>query len=113
MLEYLQQLLERPTSCTSHPISVKLPKLDIPVFNGSIVNWRCFWDQFMVTVRAGNPSGTSIQRGNRKRTEAPTRHHVRALKVMDSKPPGPFMLKLKLDTTTKFGTHKRMSKQPP
>ena len=29
---------------------VKLPKLDVPVFNGNILNWRSFWDQFTVSV---------------------------------------------------------------
>ena len=25
---------------------VKLPKLEIPKFNGNIINWRGFWDQY-------------------------------------------------------------------
>ena len=29
---------------------VKLPKLDVPTFDGSIVHWKQFWDQFTVSV---------------------------------------------------------------
>ena len=29
---------------------VKLPKLDVPTFNGSILNWRTFWEQFRVSI---------------------------------------------------------------
>ena len=29
---------------------VKLPKLDVPVFDGDILNWRQFWEQFSVSV---------------------------------------------------------------
>ena len=29
---------------------VKLPKLDVPVFDGNILNWTQFWEQFYVAV---------------------------------------------------------------
>ena len=29
---------------------VKLPKLDVPTFDGDILNWRQFWEQFSVSV---------------------------------------------------------------
>ena len=29
---------------------VKLPKLDVPTFDGNILNWRSFWEQFHVSV---------------------------------------------------------------
>ena len=29
---------------------VKLPKLDVPTFDGNIVHWKQFWDQFSVSV---------------------------------------------------------------
>ena len=29
---------------------IRLPKLDVPVFNGHILNWRCFWEQFVVSI---------------------------------------------------------------
>ena len=37
---------------SSTPVSdytgVKLPKLDVPTFDGNILNWRSFWEQFRV-----------------------------------------------------------------
>ena len=29
---------------------VKLPKLDVPKFDGEILNWRSFWEQFCILV---------------------------------------------------------------
>ena len=29
---------------------VRLPKLEVPTFDGNILNWRCFWEQFRVSV---------------------------------------------------------------
>ena len=29
---------------------MKLPKLDIPVFNGNIIHWTRFWEQFCISV---------------------------------------------------------------
>ena len=40
-------------TATANPASgkgVKLPKLDVPKFDGNILNWRSFWDQFSVSV---------------------------------------------------------------
>ena len=39
-----------PTPASGDPKGVKLPKLDVPVFNGNILNWRNFWEQFSVSV---------------------------------------------------------------
>lgn len=33
-----------------HPPGVKLPKIDVPHFNGNILNWRLFWEQFDVAI---------------------------------------------------------------
>lgn len=40
-----------------HPLEpscrgVKLPKLDVPVFDGNILNWTSFWEQFCVSVHS-------------------------------------------------------------
>ena len=47
-------LLAAAPSKTSHPApdssEVKLPKLDLPVFDGNIIHWKQFWDQFSVSV---------------------------------------------------------------
>ncbi len=29
---------------------IRLPKLDVPVFDGNILNWRRFWEQFSVSI---------------------------------------------------------------
>ena len=29
---------------------VKLPKLDVPTFNGNLIDWRLFWEQFCTSV---------------------------------------------------------------
>lgn len=44
-----------PTSHPSDPAAppaegVKLQKLDVPKFDGNIVNWRTFWEQFSVSI---------------------------------------------------------------
>ena len=37
-------------STSSDRTGVKLPKLDVPTFDGNILNWRSFWEQFRVSV---------------------------------------------------------------
>ena len=34
----------------SDSIGVKLPKSDVPTFDGNILNWRSFWEQFSISV---------------------------------------------------------------
>ena len=41
---------EAPSSTTTDGKGVKLPKLEVPTFDGNILNWRSFWDQFCVSV---------------------------------------------------------------
>jgi hypothetical protein len=38
------------TPLTSDSTGVKLPKLDVPKFDGNILNWRVFWEQFEVSI---------------------------------------------------------------
>ena len=38
-----------PTASSS---GVKLPKIDVPRFNGTVLNWRSFWEQFNVTIHS-------------------------------------------------------------
>ena len=49
----IKKLLHSRAS-TSSPSSdakgVKLPKLDIPTFNGDILGWKMFWEQFCISV---------------------------------------------------------------
>ena len=39
-----------PPSLDGH--GVKLPKLDVPKFDGNIVNWKTFWEQFKVSIHS-------------------------------------------------------------
>lgn len=38
------------TSSPSDSQGVKLPKLDVPTFDGNIIKWRSFWEQFCVSL---------------------------------------------------------------
>ena len=31
---------------------VKLPKIDVPTFDGNILNWTSFWEQFEVSIHS-------------------------------------------------------------
>ena len=33
---------------------VKLPKIDIPIFNGELLNWQSFWEQFCIAIHDRN-----------------------------------------------------------
>lgn len=33
---------------------IKLPKLDIPTFNGDILFWKAFWEQFNIVALSGS-----------------------------------------------------------
>ena len=54
--ELLQPLVRarshEPTPGPTHSDSkgVKLPKLDVPTFDGNILNGKCFWEQFCISV---------------------------------------------------------------
>lgn len=51
--ETLHSLTEpEPSAATRDGKGVKLPKLDVPTFNGNILNWRSFWEQFSVSVHS-------------------------------------------------------------
>ena len=40
-----------PSSSSSpDPKGVRLPKLEVPTFDGSILNWKTFWEQFSISV---------------------------------------------------------------
>ena len=43
---YTLQATLDASSSTSDGKVVKLPKLDVPTFDGNILNWRAFWEQF-------------------------------------------------------------------
>ena len=31
---------------------LKLPKLDVPAFDGQVINWRPFWEQFVISIHS-------------------------------------------------------------
>ena len=40
----------KPAPCSAEEGGVKLLKLDVSTFDGNIVNWRSFWEQFSISV---------------------------------------------------------------
>ena len=52
----IKKLLSSVSDMSQTPVAsledkgVKLPKLDVPKFDGNILNWRSFWEQFCVAV---------------------------------------------------------------
>ncbi len=47
-LQYTNMTVSR--SSDGITTSLKLPKLDVPIFNGNLLNWRSFWEQFSISV---------------------------------------------------------------
>ena len=43
---------ESAVSSATSSKGVKLPQIDVPTFDGNIVNWRSFWEQFCVSVHS-------------------------------------------------------------
>ena len=59
LFDSILEIRKQLRSCSSHlPTSssisdtkgVKLPKLDVPTFDGNLLNWKTFWEQFKVAV---------------------------------------------------------------
>ena len=52
----VRKLLRSRSTSTASPApdvkSIKLPRLDVPKFDGSILNWMTFWEQFSVSIHA-------------------------------------------------------------
>jgi len=50
----VQQLVSTVTQAAVAPSvttsGVRLPKISVPTFDGNVVNWRSFWEQFTVSV---------------------------------------------------------------
>ena len=45
---------------------IRLPKLDVPVFDGNILNWRRFWEQFSVSIHERSSLADSLKDGSAK-----------------------------------------------
>ena len=54
--ELLAQSTTPTSSSSTHTPSestgLKLPKLDVPTFNGNVLQWRNFWEQFVISVHS-------------------------------------------------------------
>ena len=37
---------------TQEPKGVRLPKLEVSTFDGNVLNWTTFWEQFFVSVHS-------------------------------------------------------------
>ena len=48
-----------PRTTQIQDVRVKLPKLELPKFDGDIFNWQGFWDQFLAAIHE-NGSLTDI-----------------------------------------------------
>ena len=44
--------LSRATPMAPEHKGVKLPKLDVTTFDGNILNWKTFWEQFCISVHS-------------------------------------------------------------
>ena len=53
-----KELINTTRTDTATPVvdskAVKLPKLDVPTFDGNILHWKQFWEQFCVSVHNRN-----------------------------------------------------------
>ena len=46
----IKKLISTRNSSNEEGKGVKLPKIDVPTFNGDVLNWIRFWEQFKVLV---------------------------------------------------------------
>ena len=60
---------------------VKLPRLDVPTFNGNLVNWTNFWDQFQISVHNRSQLSNSEKLAYLKHAlkESPAKHAIQCL----------------------------------
>ena len=47
----VRRLLHTPVQVV-HREGIKLPKIDVPTFDGDIMNWRRFWEQYGVSIHS-------------------------------------------------------------
>ena len=47
----IRRLLHTPVSVV-HSEGVKLPKIDVPTFDGDIMDWRRFWEQYEISIHS-------------------------------------------------------------
>ena len=47
----IHQLLHTPVPVV-HKEGIKLPKIDMPTFNGDIMEWQKFWEQYEMAIHS-------------------------------------------------------------
>ena len=47
----IHRLLHTPVP-DAHREGIKLPKIDVQAFDGDIMNWRTFWEQYKVSIHS-------------------------------------------------------------
>ena len=47
-----KRLLSGGVAPHTKPTGVKLPKIDVPRFDGNVLNWHSFWDQYSVAIHS-------------------------------------------------------------
>ena len=48
--KFLREATDCPKTGATGGVTTKIPKLDVPTFDGEILNWQKFWDQFTVAI---------------------------------------------------------------
>lgn len=48
----LKKLLQKSSNSVPDGKGVKLPKLEVPTFDGNILHWKSFWEQFDVSIHS-------------------------------------------------------------
>ncbi len=50
LISSLHTSTDSPSPSVRGSTGVKLPKLDVPTFDGSLLGWKSFWEQFSISV---------------------------------------------------------------
>ena len=58
---HTQPQMYDPTHHVDQQFAIRLPKLELPLFNGEPLEWHPFWDCFEAAIHT-NPSLTNVQR---------------------------------------------------
>ena len=76
----IRRSLQMPVSIAPTE-GIKLPKIDVPTFNGDIMNWRNFWEQYEVSIHSrthlSDPEKLTYLRQSLK--DSPARHVIEGL----------------------------------
>ena len=60
---------------------VKLPKISVPTFNGKVINWKSFWEQFDATIHCKAGLNTCVTPRNSKNFKPTKASFVKLTKI--------------------------------